>query len=88
MTYICTLRIPPCLRQDYCSTDNITPFIIEKGVRYSETEGMVVLIYNIVNMQWLYNVLPLVTTDEPKERIIDEDVHNTNNEITENREDS
>ena len=28
------------------STDNITLFIIEKGVRYSETEGIVVLIYN------------------------------------------
>ena len=86
MTYICTLRIPPCLRQDYCSTDSITPFIIEKGVCYSETEGMVVLIYNTVDSGSV--VLLLGTTNELKERIIDEDVHNTNTEMTENREDS
>ena len=86
MTYICTLRIPPCLQQDYCSTNNITPFIIEKGVCYSETEGMVVLIYNTVDSGSV--VLLLGTTNQPKERIIDEDVHNTNIEMTENREDS
>ena len=86
MTYICTLRIPPCLRQDYCSTDNITPFIVEKGVHYSETEGTVVLIYNTVGTGYVM-CFPLVTTNEPKEKIIDKDVHNDSNATTENRED-
>ena len=48
---------------------------------------MVMLIELQYCRYWLYILLPLVTkNDEPKERIIDEDVYNNSREMTDNRE--